>query len=518
MSQAYVSSSATVERPVPERDRRVPGLERPAPGVERPAEVALAATAGLRRRRLFEGRGWTFLRIGMDAGLLALGNVAAILGAPAAGAALEGDVLIWLMIPMVIGFLAIRGLYRDRIQMRLADGVGAVVAATSLAAISLIAAVTLFSPGTDQAPLVARAWLLGTAYLVAGRTLLAWAQHRARATRLVARKTLIIGAGRIGAKVEQRLLDQPALGLLPVGYLDSDPPPDEMVPERQGPVLGAPDELHRLAEETGAKHVVLGFSSTPDSQLLPLVRQCEEAGIEISLVPRFFDSVNTKIGLEHLGALPLFGLHSINLKGWHFAVKHVVDRAVAALLLLVLSPMYAAAYIAVKLSSPGPVLFRQRRIGRDGRTFEILKFRSMELEKEEAARAANVIPLYTDIAPGGVEGGADRRTRVGSLLRRTSIDELPQLVNVLKGDMSLVGPRPERPEFVEAFGTRVYRYDERHRVKSGITGWAQVNGFRGNTSLSERVEWDNWYISNWSLWLDLRILFLTLVAVLRPAE
>jgi exopolysaccharide biosynthesis polyprenyl glycosylphosphotransferase len=263
--------------------------------------------------------------------------------------------------------------------------------------------------------------------------------------------------------------------------------------------------------------VVLGFSSTPDSHLLPLVRQCEQYGIEVSLVPRFFDSVNTKIGLEHLGALPLFGLHSINPNGWRFSVKHLLDRVAAALLLIMLAPALAAVAIAVKLSSPGPVLFRQRRIGRDGHQFEILKFRSMELIEHEAGIAANVIPLYTDIAPGGVEG-IDRRTRVGSFLRRTSLDELPQLINVVKGDMSLVGPRPERPEFVEAFGMKVYRYDDRHRVKSGITGWAQVNGLRGNTSLSDRVEWDNWYIANWSLWLDVRILFLTVVAVLRPTE
>jgi exopolysaccharide biosynthesis polyprenyl glycosylphosphotransferase len=514
LNQAYLSSSADAEA--------APSSERSASAAA-PATTPSAPAAELRRRRLFEGSGWTLLRIGTDAALLVLGNVAAILGAPAAGAALENGGLIWLLPVMVIGFMALRGLYKDRIQMRLSDGLGAVVAATSLASISLIAASTLFNPGADQAPLIARAWLLGTAYLVAGRMLLAWAQRRARATRLVARRTLIIGAGRIGAKVERRLLDQPALGLLPVGYLDSDPPPEDMVPGRRGAVLGAPEDVGRVADATGARHVVLGFSSTPDSRLLPLVRQCEHRGIEVSLVPRFFDSVNTKIGLEHLGALPLFGLHSINPNGWRFAVKHVLDRVVAGVLLVLLAPTLAAAAIAVKLSSPGPVLFRQRRIGRDGHEFEILKFRSMELVEEEAhlaeeaSGAGNVIPLYTDIAPGGIEG-QDRRTRVGSFLRRTSLDELPQLLNVLKGDMSLVGPRPERPEFVEAFGTRVYRYDDRHRVKSGITGWAQVNGLRGKTSLSERVEWDNWYIANWSLSLDVRILFLTFLAVMHPAE
>jgi exopolysaccharide biosynthesis polyprenyl glycosylphosphotransferase len=479
--------------------------------------IAIPPAAQPFRRHLFQGVGWTITRCTLDATLLVMGNVAALVGASAAQATLESQALIWLLPPVVILLLALRGLYGDRIQVRLFDGLGSVVAATSLAAISVIAAAALFNPGVDSAALVTRAWLLGTAYLVAGRTLLAWAQRRARATRLVSKPTLIIGAGRIGARIERRLLEQPELGLLPVGYLDADPPPSAMVPEREGPVLATPAELTRVADETGAKHVVVGFSSAPDSQLLPLVRQCEERAIEISLVPRFFDNVNSKVGLEHLGGLPLLGLRSIDTRGWEFAVKHILDRLTAAVLLVALAPLLLAAAVAVKLGSPGPVLFRQRRIGRDGRTFEILKFRSMELQELEAEAHPDVIPLHPDTAPGGIEG-ADRRTRIGAFLRRSSVDELPQLINVVKGNMSLVGPRPERPEFVEMFGTRVYRYDDRHRVKSGITGWAQVNGLRGRTSLSDRVEWDNWYIQNWSLWLDIRILFMTIAAVFRHAE
>jgi len=148
----------------------------------------------------------------------------------------------------------------------------------------------------------------------------------------------------------------------------------------------------------------------------------------------------------------------------------------------------------------------------------MLKFRSMHLApSEREALPGNVTALPTDLGPGGVEGD-DRRTAVGTLLRRTSLDELPQLLNVVRGDMSLVGPRPERPEFVEAFGPRIARYDDRHRVKSGITGWAQVNGLRGKTSLRDRVEWDNYYIENWSLSLDLKILLMTLSAVISRAE
>jgi len=200
-----------------------------------------------------------------------------------------------------------------------------------------------------------------------------------------------------------------------------------------------------------------------------------------------------------------------NPRGWEFLCKNLIDRAAAAVGLLLLAPVLSAVALVIKLTSPGPVLFRQRRIGRDGSAFELLKFRSMRV-----GGGAWTGPVNGQ-APGGIEG-EDRRTPVGRLLRRTSIDELPQLWNVLCGDMSLVGPRPERPEYVERFGYEFERYHDRHRVKSGITGWAQVNGLRGKTELEDRIEWDNYYIENWTLALDFKILARTIVAVFRPAE
>ena len=209
-------------------------------------------------------------------------------------------------------------------------------------------------------------------------------------------------------------------------------------------------------------------------------------------------------------------MRTVRPKGWQCAVKHALDRLAAAVLILLLGPLLLVSIVAVKLSSRGPVFFRQRRVGRDGRPFDLLKFRSMQLPAD-ARGGSESLMLPDDTAPGGVEG-SDRRTAVGRLMRRLSIDELPQLFNVLRGDMSMVGPRPERPEFVELFERRVTRYDDRHRVKSGITGWAQVHGLRGKTSLSDRIEWDNYYIENWSLKLDLKILLLTISAVFRPVE
>ena len=184
------------------------------------------------------------------------------------------------------------------------------------------------------------------------------------------------------------------------------------------------------------------------------------------------------------------------------------------LLLIFLAPLMLAIALAVRVTSPGPILFSQRRVGRDGKVFSLYKFRSMRWRATEPSRDEVAVArlLRADMGPGGVEAD-NRLTPIGGLLRRTSLDELPQLINVVKGDMSIVGPRPERPEFVELFARDIARYGERHRVKSGITGWAQVHGLRGPTSMIDRTEWDNYYISHWSLALDLKILALTAVAL-----
>ena len=492
-----------------------PSRAAPSEQVEAGAFGESAPAQGRRRAAefLFRGRSRTLSLLIADAVLLTLGGVATVLGAPDTYDEANGAALIWLLPPLVIALFASWGLYRDRIALRLVDGVGQLIAATSLATIALIAGAAVISPSFDAASLLGRAWLFGTAYVVGGRMVFTWAQRRARAGRLISVPTLIVGAGQVGALVERRLTSQPQLGLMPVGYLDADPPPVDMVPDRKAPVLGGPEDLGSAVEQTGAGHVVLGFSTAPDRLLVPLVRECEVRSLQVSVVPRLFESVNVRLALVHLGGLPLFGLHSIDPKGWQFSVKHVFDQVGAAGLLVALSPLLLALALGVRLSSPGPVFFRQWRIGRDGRRFQILKYRSMRPEEPvDEALDDNVFVLPADIGPGGIEG-ADRRTKIGTFMRRTSLDELPQLINVVRGDMSLIGPRPERPEFVDLFGSRIERYGDRHRVRSGITGWAQVNGLRGQTSLRDRVEWDNYYIENWSLSLDLKILFLTIGAL-----
>jgi exopolysaccharide biosynthesis polyprenyl glycosylphosphotransferase len=463
--------------------------------------------------RLLSKSGWLWSRLATDVLLLVAAILAAILAAPAE-IGTNGQIAVWLLMPAVLALFAARGLYRSTMESRMIDMAGRIASATSLSAISIIAAAALFDPHAEPAPMLARGWLFGTVYLIGGRILLSVIMNRARTAGIAARPTLIVGAGEVGADMERRLRAQPDLGLRVVGYVDGDPPPAEKVPQRIAPVLGPPAEVVQIAKERGAEHVILAFSSAPDSGLVPLVRQLEANHIEVSLVPRMFESLTKRIRFEAVGTLPVIGIRSVDPQGWQFAVKHMLDRLFAALAILFLAPLLAITALAIKLESPGPVMFRQRRVGRDGRAFDMLKFRSMEMPDAPDGLAE----LEPGVAPGGVEG-EDRRTPLGRFLRRHSIDELPQLLNVVKGEMSLVGPRPERPEFATLFAETLPRYDDRHRVKSGLTGWAQVNGLRGQTSLSDRINWDNYYIQNWSLDLDAKILLLTFAAVLRtPGE
>jgi lipopolysaccharide/colanic/teichoic acid biosynthesis glycosyltransferase len=240
------------------------------------------------------------------------------------------------------------------------------------------------------------------------------------------------------------------------------------------------------------------------------------------VVPRLYEVEGRRAQIEHVGALPLIRLMPSDPSGWRFSVKYAIDRVVAAVLLALVSPVLAAVALALLVSMGRPLLFRQRRVGRDGREFEMLKFRTLrgspaedgELDARWAAAVIGPEPAGARPAAASPTGDDGRVTRVGNALRTCSLDELPQLWNVLRGDMSLVGPRPERTHYVMRFRDAVPRYPERHRVKSGLTGWAQINGLRGETSLHDRVEWDNFYIENWSPWLDLRILALTIPALL----
>jgi len=472
-----------------------------------------ALRKGLSAHWLLEGVGYSWLRFVVDLVMSVLGVLAAVTGAEAAGVEAEGVTALMALPVLVVASMWARGLYKRSVRVVILDRAVPVIGAVSVACMSVIAFEMFAEPDARPGPVIARAWFFTLLFVGTGRVSLALAQRQARALGYVGRPTVIVGAGHVGAQVARRIEDHPEYGLRPIGFLDADPIAAVDSTDRRVPILGTPDELARISEELGIEHVILAFSSAPDRGLIPLTRQCEELGLEVSLVPRLFESINDRVALERLGGLPLLGLRSVDPKGWQFGIKYTLDRILAAIALIACAPLLLAVALAVRLSSPGPILFRQRRMGRDGHEFDLLKFRSMRVQDPSAASFRPA----SGSAPGGIEG-VDRRTRVGRFLRRSSIDELPQLYNVLRGDMSLIGPRPERPEFVELFRQDLDRYADRHRVKSGITGWAQVHGLRGQTSLADRVEWDNFYIENWSLWLDFKILLLTIGAVLRSGE
>ncbi len=477
-----------------------------------------------------EGSGWTVVRQSVDFALLcvavvlAQGGLHATLHTPAVRAPLLA------LPPLVMLLFHLRGLYRTRLRALVLDGIVPVISGVSVGAMA-VEMIGLFANGRvpDQSVWV-RAWLFAIVGVAFGRVALSLTQRWARANRLVGKPVLIMGAGVVGAQVARRLESHPEYGLVPVGFLDEDPRSIAEVGGRDVPVLGTVEDLDETVSSTGVKNLIVAFSSVADARVSRLIQRCQELGVEVSVVPRMFDTINNRVGYDTVGGLPLMSFTTVDPRGVQFALKHAGDRIFAFLLLIVLSPVMLCVAIAVALSSPGPVLFRQRRVGRDGKVFDFYKFRSMRVPARQAepsdrqfAESADEevgaleFLLGGDTAPGGVEG-IDRRTPVGRLLRRTSLDELPQLLNVLRGDMSLIGPRPERPEFVKLFRQDVVRYGDRHRVKSGITGWAQVHGLRGQTSLAERVEWDNYYIANWSLGLDVKILALTLATLFRNAE
>ena len=457
---------------------------------------------------LLTGGRWRWLQFATDVLMLlaAAATAAAVAGGWAAGAAEASYSAAALLYPaLVLVLMWLRGAYGPHSRRSIVDVLAVVLVTTTLAMMALVTAAFFIGVAAD-AQHALRLWLFSSVAVGLGRTSLLLVQRHAHRSGRIGLRTLVVGAGEIGSKLVRNLRAHPEYGIVPIGMLDAQPTAADG--DRDVPVVGSPEELVAVALQMRAEHVIFAFSSVPDHVLLAQIGRCEQAGMKVSLVPRLFESLNERVEVSNLGTLPIMSLHRVDPNGWQFGVKYVLDRVVAAVALVVLLPVMLLVAAAVKLTSPGPVFFRQRRVGRDGHAFDLLKFRSMYVAGDDPAP---FVPR-SGLAPGGIEG-VDRRTPLGRLLRRTFLDELPQLLNVLRGDMSLVGPRPERPEYVELFEAQVRRYGDRHRAKAGITGWAQVHGLRGQTELAERIEYDNQYIDNWSLGMDLRILLLTAATI-----
>jgi Undecaprenyl-phosphate glucose phosphotransferase len=397
---------------------------------------------------------------------------------------------------MLLSFLLARLYHLKRGTSRL-DILTALIAATSVG-IVITSAVTsvLYKNELDYPRLMlVYSWVLTVGLVGIGRLIHDWLEGRLRARGVTAYNTLLIGTGEVGRMILNKIRQSPTLGYKVLGFVDDAPEQNEVMGV---PVLGALADLPRLIDELAVEQVIIGMPERPHQEILEIIAQCQRGKVDIKVFPDVFQIIASEISIGDLNGLPLLTVRDVALRGWKLTLKRAVDVVGSAAGLIALSPLMLFVALLIKLGSPGPVFYVQERVGLDGKPFKVLKFRTMREDAE-----AN--------GPGWTVENDPRRTRLGTFLRRYSIDELPRFINVLVGEMSLVGPRPERPMYVEQFRQVVPRYMERHREKAGVTGWAQVNGLRGDTSIIERTKYDLWYIENWSIWLDIKIILRTIV-------
>jgi Undecaprenyl-phosphate glucose phosphotransferase len=312
------------------------------------------------------------------------------------------------------------------------------------------------------------------------------------------KRVLVAGSGELGRQVVDKILEHRELGYKVVGFVDDRAGGDHLG-HRGLPLLGTLDETADILQSERVDQLYVALPLDEHAKMVSLVESANRAIVEVKVVPDLVQVIALRARLEELDGIPIINIHDVPLRGFNSVLKRTIDVAISAASLLLLAPLIGFFAAAIKLTSPGPAFFRQERMGLDGKSFWVWKFRSMHDGAER------------ETGPVWAREDDPRCTRVGRLLRRFSLDELPQLWNVFKGDMSLVGPRPERPFFVEQFKERIPQYMLRHKVKAGLTGWAQVNGWRGNTSLEKRIEYDLYYIENWSVRLDLKIMWMTLL-------
>jgi Undecaprenyl-phosphate glucose phosphotransferase len=312
------------------------------------------------------------------------------------------------------------------------------------------------------------------------------------------KRVLIAGAGDLGRAVADKVLEHRDLGYQIVGFID-DRASGDHIGYRGLPMLGTLEDAGEVLQRERVDQLYVALPLDEHVKMLALVENANRELLDIKVVPDLLQVIALRARLEDLDGIPIINLHDVPLRGFNAVLKRVIDVTLSGAALLGISPLLLAVGALIRWSSPGPALYRQERMSLDGKSFFVWKLRSMRVGAE------------LETGPVWAEENDPRVTPIGRWLRRFSIDELPQLWNVLKGDMSLVGPRPERPFFVDQFKHRIPQYMLRHKVKAGLTGWAQVNGWRGNTSLEKRIEYDLYYIENWSVGLDLKILWLTLV-------
>ncbi|MFH1486041.1 MAG: undecaprenyl-phosphate glucose phosphotransferase, partial [Chloroflexota bacterium] len=382
-------------------------------------------------------------------------------------------------VPLV---LALRGMYRFRRQTSKIEEFQKVFTAVSIATIISLAATTFIARDFEYARvLLALGWALSVTFIWMGRLFQYWIRALLFRAGAGESRVLVVGAGELSRNIAEKIRQAPELGYRAAGFVaDSLPASGESAPAIAH--LGSVDDIGTIIRQHDVNEVIIAEPSLSHHQILDIVARCEKERVNIKIFPDVFQIISSEVSIGDLSGLPMLSIRDVALRGWNLTIKRAMDIGISFSARVVFSPLMLLAALLVKLTSrEGPVFYVQERVGLDGKPFQLLKFRSMRMDAEEST------------GPVWAKAGDPRTTRVGALLRRFSLDELPQLVNVLVGEMSVVGPRPERPYFVKEFSRLIPRYLERHKEKAGITGWAQVNGLRGDVNIQERTAYDLWY-------------------------
>ncbi len=404
------------------------------------------------------------------------------------------------IVAIIITFFFYRLYHRHRTlshidEFYLVFGGGSVGTIVAIALISFVYKNALDYPRL----MMVYAWLLTIIFVTMGRVLYGRVQWTLQSRGIGQTRLLIVGTGDVARMILQKIRQSPGIGYEVIGFVSDEKGIDTILGL---PVLGQVDDLEDIIERHQIGEVIIGMPEAAHQRILYIIANCERGHAAIKVFPDVFQIMATEISIDDLNGLPLLAVRDVALRGWRLSIKRGMDVAISTVSLILFSPFMLFLALLVKLDSPGPVFFVQERMGLDGKIFPVIKFRSMRPDAE------------AESGPVWAKPDDQRRTRLGAFMRRFSLDEVPQLINVLLGDMSMVGPRPERPVFVNQFKQSIPRYMDRHREKAGMTGWAQVNGLRGDTSIIERTKYDLWYIENWSILLDLKIMLKTIITVL----
>jgi len=413
-----------------------------------------------------------------------------------------GDILVFgdyvRLLPAILPLWALVftafGLYRLRRTTARAEEYVQVTIAITLA-MALFAAGAFLTRPTDFSRLMfAMFYLIDVVLIVTGRVLIHGVIDRIRRSGRNLKRILIAGTGELAHVIIDKMRMHQEFGYRITGMLGQ----DTDASYRGIPVVGALDDAREFIRRFSVDQLYIALPLSSYEDIRGLLDAVSNEIVEVKVVPDLLQHITLRAAVEDLDGVPIVNLSATPLRGLAGSLKRGLDIAAALSCILLFAPLLPLIALAIRLTSRGPILYRQERMGLDGRSFELLKFRSMVVDAERATG-----PVWT-------EERDPRITPVGRVMRKFSLDELPQFFNVLRGDMSMVGPRPERPFFVQEFRDRIPRYMLRHRVRAGMTGWAQVNGWRGSTSLERRIQYDLYYIENWSLTLDFKILWLTI--------